>query len=201
MDFLCKNWATLVLIVALAIYSGASLATNGCPICALTAATREALDPSPPASQADALSQGPWSVPTIEGGEIRSQDLQGKVALIAFWATWCPSCLEEVPTLVELRNSLPSSEVAIITALIDHEATDLDGFVREHGINFDVALPTPSLKAAVGAPRYLPTLVLVDPQGVPRIRHTGLVDAQVLRRQILSLYERPSEGGAYAGLR
>ena len=54
------------------------------------------------------LTQGTLAAPfTLErwsGGPLTLGELRGKVVMIDFWATWCPPCVEEMPTLVRLAR-------------------------------------------------------------------------------------------------
>jgi thiol-disulfide isomerase/thioredoxin len=70
----------------------------------------------------------------ISGGTIELQQLRGRVVVLNFWASWCPPCLEEIPTLEQLRLGLRAQPVTIlptnVEALSDVEVV---GFLRRHG--------------------------------------------------------------------
>lgn len=187
MEFLRSNWAVLTLVIALSVFLGASLATRDCPLCALSAAAKNTVAQPKPQSTGFSLSGKPWAVQTFRGEEIRSEDLKGKVVVIAFLAAWSPESAKDIAKLNELSHSIPASEAAIVGICIDHEATDFDAVFKERNVNIEVAVPSPSLLAAVGSPRYLPSLVLLGPDGSPKIRHVGLVESEILRAQILSI--------------
>ena len=65
------------------------------------------------------------------------------MVLLNFWATWCPPCLEEVPALVELQQSLGSKGLQVVGVALD-EADAVRGFAREHGVDYPLREPTSS---------------------------------------------------------
>ncbi|NUQ01481.1 MAG: TlpA family protein disulfide reductase [Armatimonadetes bacterium] len=63
--------------------------------------------------------------------------LQGKVVVLNFWATWCPSCVEEFPTLIKLRDRYADQNVVLLTVSGDDEAdleTKVKPFLKKQGI-------------------------------------------------------------------
>ena len=67
---------------------------------------------------------GGSSAPTFEidklgGGKIALADLKGKVVMLDFWATWCPPCREEIPSLVKLTKEYESKGLTFVAASRD----------------------------------------------------------------------------------
>lgn len=68
------------------------------------------------------------------------EDLAGRVYVLEFWATWCHSCVENIPHLVELSDKYRDKGLRLIALSQDKSAEKVRRFVREKGINYDVAI-------------------------------------------------------------
>jgi thiol-disulfide isomerase/thioredoxin len=68
----------------------------------------------------------------VDGREVDSSKLKGKVVLLDFWATWCPPCVAEVPHVVATYNKLHDKGFEIIGVSLDKEKGSLTQFVAEH---------------------------------------------------------------------
>ncbi len=196
MDFLKRNWSTLILIGAIAAYLGISMGTDKCPLCVVSDAVLGTSLNSENGSQNAAIvgeeESLEWAVTTMSGREISSDAAKGKVSIIVYWATWCAPCREEIPALIALRNEFPAESLEIIGVSLDQASKSIDAFVSSHQINYDIARNNESLEQAFGPVRYIPTLVVVDPEGKVQQRYTGLVGHDVIRGQVEMLLENHS---------
>ena len=189
MDFFKRNWSTLILIGALAAYLGFSMGTDKCPVCVVSNMVFGGSQ-SNSDKQAQVLgdqNSAEWRAVSIEGQNIGSESSKGKVALIVYWATWCAPCLEEIPSLIELRNEFGRHDLDIIGVSLDQPSKKIDSFVSSRDINYEIVRNTESLDRAFGTVRYIPTIVVLDRDGKVQKRYTGLVGKNVLRHQIETL--------------
>ena len=189
MDFFKRNWSTLILIGALAAYLGFSMGTDKCPVCVVSNMVFGGSQ-SNSDKQAQVLgdqNSAEWRAVSIEGQNIGSESSKGKVALIVYWATWCAPCLEEIPSLIELRNEFGRQDLDIIGVSLDQPSKNIDLFVRSRDINYEIVRNTESLDRAFRPVRYIPTIVVLDRDGKVQKRYTGLVGKNVLRHQIETL--------------
>ena len=189
MDFFKRNWSTLILIGALAAYLGFSMGTDKCPVCVVSNMVFGGSQ-SNSDKQAQVLgdqNSAEWRAVSIEGQNIGSESSKGKVALIVYWATWCAPCLEEIPSLIELRNEFGRQDLDIIGVSLDQPSKKIDSFVSSRDINYEIVRNTESLDRAFGPVRYIPTIVVLDRDGKVQKRYTGLVGKNVLRHQIETL--------------
>jgi peroxiredoxin len=118
-----------------------------------------------------------FTLPDLGGTPVRLADFQGKRAvLINFWATWCPPCREEMPTLErvarELRETLQVLGVSIDTVA----PATVRAFVRELGVSFPILLDPTLTVATRYRVRGLPTSFVVDREGIVRFREVGYRD-------------------------
>lgn len=86
----------------------------------------------------------------LEGREVSLSDLRGEVVLLNVWATWCPPCRDEMPSMQRLYEQLGPEGLRIVAVSIDAASGLLDRggrrggnvrtFVREYGLTFDIWL-------------------------------------------------------------
>ena len=80
-----------------------------------------------------------FTLPDLQGKSWRLRDLQGKVVLVNFWATWCPPCRKEMPDLDSLYNKY-KDQGFVVLAISDEETTKVSPFIAEHKISYPVLL-------------------------------------------------------------
>jgi thiol-disulfide isomerase/thioredoxin len=194
MEFLKRNWSTLLLIGTFAAYLGLSMGTDRCPLCVVTdfatGATSDSTTPRNNAQVVGELEPVTWQAKTIDGLKINSDSCKGKVTLVVYWATWCAPCREEIPTLIALRNDFSKDEIEIIGVSVDEAYMSIEHFVTTNKINYDIAKNNESLDQAFGPIRYIPTIVILDQGGKVHQRHTGVVGPNILRGQVQLLLEK-----------
>ena len=194
MEFLKRNWSTLLLIGTIAAYLGLSMGTDRCPLCVVTdfatGGTSGSTAPRKNAQVVGELEPVTWQAKTIGGLEINSDSCKGKVTLVVYWATWCAPCREEIPTLIALRNDFSKDEIEIIGVSVDEAYKSIEHFVTTNRINYDIAKNNESLDQAFGPIRYIPTIVILDQGGKVHQRHTGVVGPNILRGQVQLLLEK-----------
>lgn len=61
---------------------------------------------------------------------------RGKVVVLNFWASWCPPCVDELPSLMQLQTSLQDKGVVVLGVSVDAEAADYQKFLKDHNVNF-----------------------------------------------------------------
>jgi peroxiredoxin len=102
----------------------------------------------------------------LGGTSVDLASLRGKVVVLNFWATWCPPCVQEMPSLERLYRALGASGLAVVGVAVDDSEADVRAFVARSGITFKV-LRDPGATVAAGSYRatgYPETFVL-DRQG------------------------------------
>ena len=125
------------------------------------------------------------SFTAVDGRKVDLADLRGKVVLIDFWATWCPPCVEEAPSLVETYEKFKDRGFEIVGISLDEDKSALEKFTTEN------KMPWPQFFDGKGwenefAQRFkiqsVPTLWLLDREGKlvdasPRSRLDEAVEA------------------------
>jgi peroxiredoxin len=76
----------------------------------------------------------------IEGGRKGLTDFKGKVILLNFWATWCPGCREEMPSLEKLWEKFQAKGVMVVAVAVDRSRREVKSFATELGLTFPILL-------------------------------------------------------------
>lgn len=137
----------------------------------------------------------PLQLSTAGGGEWALQDYQGRVLVLNLWATWCPPCRAELPSLQRLQDSLPPDRFAVVGLSIDEDAFMVEEMLRRLEIRFDVVVdPSGKRSAPALRTRALPETFLIRADGVIAERILGEQDwdSPASRARILAL----DDGGA-----
>lgn len=72
-----------------------------------------------------------FTAATIEGNTVKLSDLEGKVVVLEFWATWCGPCIPDVPHLKELHAKYKSENFQLVGVSLDTELNKLKQFVKD----------------------------------------------------------------------
>ena len=121
-----------------------------------------------PAAIADYETDEPveFTLQQLGGGEISASDYRGEWVVVNYWATWCKPCVKEIPELSELHDEFDGLTVLGL-AFEDIEDSDFEAFLQKTPVSY------PILKVDVfeppepfGAPRVLPTTIILDHEGL-----------------------------------
>ncbi len=111
-----------------------------------------------------------------DGKVIDLQEQRGKVIFINFWATWCPPCIAEMPSVNRLYNEFKNNEnVIFIIADVDNNFIKSTAFMKEKKFS----LPVYSLAGDIPREYFsgtLPTTIILDKSGNIAFKHEGLAD-------------------------
>lgn len=127
-----------------------------------------------PEEKRKVISDYNWQLEELNSG--RTEDLKsakGEVILINLWATWCPPCIAEMPSLQNLYNDygdrvnfyMVSSEKPVV----------LRNFIEKHGYDFPVYHALSEIPEVLGS-KVLPTTYLISAEGEILISKTGSAD-------------------------
>ena len=100
-------------------------------------------------------------------------ELKGQVVFVNFWATWCPPCREEMPSMQKLYTMLPKDKFKMLAILSNDDPARADAFAAQLGIT----VPILHDRDQKVGPKYgltgLPETFIVDKQGVLREKFIG----------------------------
>ena len=81
-----------------------------------------------------------FTLTSLDGKQYRLGDLRGKVVFVNLWATWCPPCRKEMPSMVQLYDRFRDQGMEILAISEDHDMAALKEFVTKYGVTFPVLL-------------------------------------------------------------
>lgn len=116
------------------------------------------------------LSNYHWKLSNLNGQAFDFKDLEGKVVLVNFWATWCPPCIAEMPSLQELYTDY-GDRIAFVFVAHD-ERKKVNNFLNKKGYNFPVYFEE-SHSPNVLTVESIPTTFIIDKKGRIVIEKTG----------------------------
>ncbi|MFD2594455.1 TlpA family protein disulfide reductase [Sphingobacterium griseoflavum] len=110
-------------------------------------------------------------------GEIISvANLSGKVVFLNFWATWCPPCKAEMPSIQVLKDKFKGNEqVVFMLVEIEGEAEKAREFMKQGDMDLPIYFPESEIPESwLG--QSIPTTVILDKEGQVAARHEGMAD-------------------------
>jgi thiol-disulfide isomerase/thioredoxin len=132
--------------------------------------------------QADAEYTEPvdFELQRLHGDKVSLSEYRGSWVVLNYWATWCAPCRKEIPELSAL-NDARDDVIVLGLAYEDTELENFDEFLEEFQPSFEILLvdvyapPEP-----FGAPKVLPTTIILNPAGYPIKTYLGPVTREAI---------------------
>ncbi|AMK78992.1 MULTISPECIES: DsbE family thiol:disulfide interchange protein [Methylomonas] len=131
-----------------------------------------------------------FNLPVLATPEQRlsQADFKGKVWLLNVWASWCVSCREEHPLLIELAKQ---NKVLLVGLNYKDEAQAANAWLGKHGNPYNVSVMDADGRVGIDYGVYgVPETFVIDKRGVVRYKHTGPVQPGELENIFLPLIEK-----------
>lgn len=130
-----------------------------------------------------------FSVKDLQGHEISSSDLRGKVVLVDFWATWCQPCKKEMPGYQKLVDRYGSRGFVVVGFKLDtmRDTEDPALFAKKIGVRYPLVVAADDLKRSFGGIEGIPATMLYDRQGLLRKRVIGFEYTDVFESELKPL--------------
>ena len=124
----------------------------------------------------------------VDGKTVKSDDFKGKVLLVTFFATWCPPCRQEIPTLIQLQEEYSSKGFSVIGLSVDEKGPKVVvKLIEKTKINYPVLMADGKVAREFGGIAGIPTSFLIDKKGKIFKRYPGYVPKSLLEIDIKSI--------------
>ena len=127
-----------------------------------------------------------WRLKTLSNTTISFESSEKRVAVLNFWATWCPPCLAEMPSFHRLYTQYNDK---VDFYLVSYEAPEvLSAFLKKYGYTFPVYMPI-STTPGVLSTNVFPTTFVVDKKGDIVIHEKGVAawDSDIMQELLNTL--------------
>ena len=129
----------------------------------------------------------PWQTP--DGKSANTEDWRGKVLVVNFWASWCPPCVEEMPTLDKIAQEYAAKNVLIVGIGID-SPSNIRQFLEKTPVSYPImigGLDGSALAKQMGnAQGALPYTVIINAKGKSVYTKLGKISEEELKKAINS---------------
>lgn len=108
----------------------------------------------------------PFSLKCLDGSTVTLRDGKGKPALLKFWATWCPSCIEELPVLEKFSAGKRDQLTILLLAIDGEKEKKIQRTIKENKVTLPVLLDVKEKIARSFGVKFIPVTFLVDREGL-----------------------------------
>jgi cytochrome c biogenesis protein CcmG/thiol:disulfide interchange protein DsbE len=123
----------------------------------------------------------------LDGSTLTFSELRGRVAVVNFWATWCPPCEDELPDLEAVWAEYQAQGVVFVGVAFQEEGTEVRDMASRFGLTYPLGLDEGERISTAFGITGVPETFVVDAQGQVAYVHIGPVTAGELRGQLDSL--------------
>ncbi len=114
-----------------------------------------------------------FELPDLDGKTVRFSDLKGSVVLVNFWATWCPPCRAEIPSMERAWARLKDGGVVLLAVHVGGDTDKIWAFLADFNVTFPVLIDKSSKVSMEWQTIGLPTTYVADAQGRKALRAIG----------------------------
>jgi peroxiredoxin len=114
-----------------------------------------------------------FTLKTEDGKPWRLADQRGKVIVLNFWATWCPPCRDEMPSMERARKAVESDGIVIIAVNVGEDADTIFEFTGRYPVSFPLLMDHDASIIKKYKVIGLPTTFVIDPAGYVTHRVVG----------------------------
>ena len=110
-------------------------------------------------------------------GQMHSlNDFRGKVVLVNFWATWCPPCIEEMPSMDNLQKKLDEEKFAVIAISVDDSWDPVDAYIKSSNLDLNIYSDFEGKVAKLYGTHKVPETYILSKEGTVVRKVLGVID-------------------------
>ncbi|WP_233265904.1 TlpA disulfide reductase family protein [Formosa sp. L2A11] len=114
-----------------------------------------------------------WKLTDLNGVPFNFKSAEGKVVLVNFWATWCPPCIAEMPSLVKLHDDYKDKVQFLFVS--NEDKAVIEAFLKKREFNLSIHQPISAIPKALTT-STIPRTLLISKDGRIVIDKTGASD-------------------------
>lgn len=107
----------------------------------------------------------PLALNDLNGIPLKLEDYRGKVVMVQFWATYCPPCLKEMPSMMRLQAQLAGKPFAILAVNMGETEQEVKDFIAKMKVDFTILMDSDGKALGSWKVFVAPSTFLVDPKG------------------------------------
>ena len=118
----------------------------------------------------------PLALSDIHGKSHTLQDYRGRVVLVSFWASWCPPCVREMPSLNRLQEKMQNKRFTVLGVNIGETVPKIKTFLEDKQVNFNILMDTDQKAYSAWNVYVVPSNFIVDGNGKVRLGSVGGIE-------------------------
>lgn len=135
-----------------------------------------AADPAPAANHP----APDFQLPSLDGSTVTLSTLKGQVVLINVWATWCPPCRAEMPTIQAAYETYGRQGFTVLAVNLRENPRTVAAYLQQFGLTFPALLDLDGQVSSLYRASVLPSSFFVDRQGIIRAVYRGPMPRSVI---------------------
>lgn len=128
-----------------------------------------------------------FALTDLNGAPVRLADLKGRAVWLNFWASWCPPCQAETPTLRSLSQEYRERGLTLVAIQVQQTVDDGRAYASKYGLDYTIGADVTAAVFRTYRVFALPTQFFIGPDGVIRAVINGPLEATEARRLIESI--------------
>ncbi|MCD6527533.1 MAG: TlpA family protein disulfide reductase [Desulfuromonas sp.] len=128
-------------------------------------------------SSASGMMAADFQLKDLHGQELTLSSLRGKVVVLNFWATWCPPCREEMPSMEKLHHLMQGQPFVLLAVNIEENGPQaVRSFLQTHHVTFPILFDqSAEVRKRYGVSKY-PETFIINPEGEIVEKVVGAMD-------------------------
>ena len=106
-----------------------------------------------------------FTLSDLSGKKVSLSSFKGKLVFLNFWATWCPPCRAEMPSMERLYQKLKGQGLVVLGVDLQEDAKSVQKFVEEHKLTFPILLDSDGRVGTTYGARSIPTTYIIGRDG------------------------------------